>query len=640
MADEGFKRKLTAILNADAVEYSRLMGEDEEATVSTLTAYREVFYTLIQQHNGQVLDSPGDNLLAEFASVVDAVQCAVLVQKEIKARNNELPENRRMQFRIGINLGDVIQEKGQIYGDGVNIAARLEGLSEPGGICVSRTTYDQIKNKLAMGYEYLGEHRVKNIHEPVRVYRVLTEPEAAGKLIGEKRFLGRFSRRTALAAIIALVIVAGGLIGWNIYLQGSKRVEAASIENMAYSLPDKPSIAVLPFTNMSSDPEQDYLGDAISENIISSLAILPDLLVISSDSMFIYKDKPIKIKQVSEELGVQYVLKGSVVKSENNARITVHFIDALTGRYKWSQKYNRKLHDFLQMLDEITMKVCTELNVQLGADEGLRFWHKGTDNLEAWEFAIRAYMYLYRPTREDTKMAKDLAERAISIDPEYSYAWAVMGRAHLYDARYGFSESRTESKKKSVECINKALSLDESNYYAYMTKGNHYMQQKKIDMAIAELEKAITFAPGDPLPHRALSSAMRYACRPEDAIPHAKMALRLSPNAPWWGIYSAIGWPYYWLRQYEEAIYWFNKTLVECQNSGGHWAPHTYLSMVYSEIGQMDKARFHMQKVLEYDPKFNLESRRKSWFYKDPAYTDRAIMALRKAGAPEHPPSQ
>ena len=246
MAEEGFKRKLTAILSADVEGYSRLMGEDEEATVRTLTAYREVLKSLVQQHNGRVIDSPGDNLLAEFASVVDAVQCAVAVQKEIKARNDELPEDRRMQFRIGINLGDVIQEEDQVYGDGVNIAARLEGLSEPGGICISKTAFDHIESKLPYGYEFLGDQMVKNIARPVRAYRVLLEPEAAGKVIGEKRFLGRFSRKTAMAAIIVLLVFAGGLIGWNIYLQQSKKVEPASVEKMAFPLPDKPSIAVLP----------------------------------------------------------------------------------------------------------------------------------------------------------------------------------------------------------------------------------------------------------------------------------------------------------------------------------------------------------------------------------------------------------
>jgi adenylate cyclase len=272
--------------------------------------------------------------------------------------------------------------------------------------------------------------------------------------------------------------------------------------------------------------------------------MLSRLFVISRNSTFIYKDKPVKIRQVSEELGVQYVLEGSVMKSEDQVRVTVQLIDALTGRHKWSQKYDGRMKDFLHMLDEITKRVCTELNVQLGVGEDIRFWHKGTDNFEAWECAIRAQLHSSRLTREDLMMANELSERAISIDPEYSYAWASLGRKHWFDARYGWGESRTESMKKCVEYTDKALSLDESNYLAYITRGNLYMMQKKFDMAIVELEKAITFSPGNVHAHRELSSAMRYACRPEEAILHGKKALRLAPHAEWW-VYSAIGWPYY-----------------------------------------------------------------------------------------------
>jgi adenylate cyclase len=269
MLQEGFKRKLTAILSADAVEYSRLMAEDEAGTVKTIAAYREIMSSLIKQHRGRVVDSPGDNVLAEFSSVVDAVQCAVALQNEFQTRNAELAENRRMEFRIGINLGDVIDEEDRIYGDGVNVAARLESLADPGGICVSKTAFDQIETKLPLGYEYLGEQSVKNIPKPVGAYRVLMKPDTAGKVIGEKRFLGRFSRKTAMAAIIVLIMVAGGLIGWNIYLHQSKKIEPASVDKMAFPLPDKPSIAVLSFTNLSDDPEQEFLSDGITEDIFA-----------------------------------------------------------------------------------------------------------------------------------------------------------------------------------------------------------------------------------------------------------------------------------------------------------------------------------------------------------------------------------
>jgi adenylate cyclase len=322
MADEGFKRKLTAVLSADAVEYSRLMAEDETATVKTIASYREIMSLLIKQHRGRVVDSPGDNMLAEFSSVVDAVQCAVSVQKEIQTKNADLPDNRRMEFRIGVNLGDVIDEEDRLYGDGVNIAARLESLADPGGICVSKTAFDQIETKLPLGYEYLGEQSVKNIPKPVGAYRVLMKPDAAGKVIGEKRFLGRFSRKTAMAAIIVLLMVAGGLIGWNIYLQQSKKIEPASVDKMAYPLPERPSIAVLSFENMSGDPKQEYFCYGLTDQIITTLSKFQHLFVIDRQSTSFYKGKPVKIQKVAEELSVRYVLVGGVQKSGEKLRVT------------------------------------------------------------------------------------------------------------------------------------------------------------------------------------------------------------------------------------------------------------------------------------------------------------------------------
>ena len=290
MADEGFKRKLTAILSADAVEYSRLMGDDEEATVRTLTSYREVLTTLIQQHNGKVVDSPGDNLLAEFASVVDAVQCAVAVQKEIKARNDQLPENRRMLFRIGINLGDVIQEEERIYGDGVNIAARLEGLSEAGGICISKTAFDHIESKLPYGYDFIGDQTVKNIAKPVAAYRVLMDPRVtvSGKPVGEKS--SSIRRTPILVGAVAVLLLAVAVGIWQFYIR-SPSVEPASVEKMAYPLPDKASIVVLPFVNMSDDPKQEYFSDGITETIIATLSKVRDMFVIARNSAFTFKGK-------------------------------------------------------------------------------------------------------------------------------------------------------------------------------------------------------------------------------------------------------------------------------------------------------------------------------------------------------------
>jgi len=308
MPAQGFKRRLTAILSADVKGYSLLMGDDEDATVRTLKAYRELIGNVIHEYHGRVVDSPGDNILSEFASVVDAVRGAVKIQEKLKARNSELPEHRRMAFRIGINLGDVISDEGRIYGDGVNIAARIEGLSQGGGICISRTAYDQVKNKLPLGYEYIGEHAVKNIAEPVKVYRVLMEPETAGRVIVEKGV--RSGRRRWIAAALAIMVIGIATAAiWNLYLKSVLSLEKSkSLKKASISVTEKPAIAVLPFKNLSNDREQEYFSDGITNDIITDLSKFSELSVIASNTVFSYKDKSVKIKDLSRDLGVRYVL--------------------------------------------------------------------------------------------------------------------------------------------------------------------------------------------------------------------------------------------------------------------------------------------------------------------------------------------
>ncbi len=367
MATKDFKRKLSAIFSADVAGYSRLMGQDEAATVSTIETYREVMSTLIKQHRGRVVDSPGDNLLAEFASVVDAVQCGVAVQNEFQARNAEIPENRIMEFRIGINLGDVIEEGDRIYGDGVNIAARLEALADPGGICISKTAFDHIETKLPLGYEYLGDQTVKNIAKPVGAYRVLMEPRIT--VAGEKEKIVPFWRKKAiLAGGVALVVVVIVAVIWNFYFRPPP-MEVASVEKMAYPLPVEPSIAVLPFDNMSGDPDQEYLADGITENIIVALSNIHNMFVIARNSTFAYKGKAVKIQRVAEELGVRYVLEGSIQKTEDRVRITAQLIDAITGKHLWAERYDSDLKDLFALQDEITMKIITALRVKLTEGE-------------------------------------------------------------------------------------------------------------------------------------------------------------------------------------------------------------------------------------------------------------------------------
>ena len=403
MTAKDVKRKLTAILSADVQGYSRLMGDDEVATVETITEYRETITSLVTQWEGRVVDSPGDNILAEFASVVDAVQCAVEIQQVLKSKNADLPENRRMVFRIGVNLGDVIQEGDRIYGDGVNIAARIEGLADGGGICISGSAYEQIENKLALGYEYLGEHSVKNIAKPIKVFKVPMEPRDISK---EKR-KGR-PKRWLWAAVAAVVLFLGitAAIFWNYYYLPAP-VDIDPEGKMTFALPKGPSIAVLPFDNMSEDPKQDYFCDGITETIIGALSHSKDLFVIARNSTFAYKGKSIDVRQVGRELGARYVLEGSIQKTGNRIRITAQLIDAKSGNHLWSERYDRDLKDIFALQDEITIKIMTALGVELlWEGEQTLSRVKGINNLDVFLKLMQAGNYFLRMNKEGNVLAR------------------------------------------------------------------------------------------------------------------------------------------------------------------------------------------------------------------------------------------
>jgi len=628
MNEERAKRKLSGILSADAVGYSRLMQEDEAATVATLKEYREIMASLIQKFNGRVVDSPGDNILAEFGSVVDAVECAVEVQKELKKKNERLPDDRKMVFRIGVHLGDVIEDEERIYGDGVNIAARIEGLAESGGICISRTTYDQIKNKLNLGYEYLGDHTVKNIAEPVRVYRVLTEPEAAGKVIGEKRFLGRFSRRTAVAAIIILVIVVGGLIGWNIYLQQSKKVEPASLDKMTYPLPDKPSIAVLPFDNLSGDPGQEYFSDGLTEEIISGLSKVPSLFVIARNSSFTYKGKPVKVQQVSEELGVRYVLEGSVRKDENRVRITAQLIDALKGHHIWSERYDRDLKDAFAMQDEITLKIIRAMQIKLTDGEQVRLYGKKTDNLDAYLMVLEGREYFYRTNEEDNILARQILEEAITLDPNYALAYRFLAGTYHMEVWFGLSKSPKESLGKAIQLAKKAIALDDSLAEAYGLLGWLYLLIRQHDKAIAQGKHAVDLAPNSAENLAWFGVILSMADQPEKAIPLLEKAIRLDPIPPNWYLWS-LGFAYRETGRYEDAITVAKKASHREPND---LIARIVLTLAYIELGREDEAHAEALEVLRINPKFSVGRWAKVRPHIDPANTARAAEKLRKAG--------
>ncbi len=628
MTTQEVKRKLTAILSADVKGYSRLMGEDEEWTVRTLNTYKDMMKGLIQQHRGRVVDAPGDNVLAEFASVVDAVQCSVEIQQVLRAKNAMLPENRRMEFRIGINLGDVIEEGEQIYGDGVNIAARLEGLAEAGGICISESAYQQIENKLPLRYQYLGEHQVKNIAKPVRAYRAQIEPEAAGKVIGEKKISPRYWQRAVLALVAVLILIAVAVVVWRFSLRPSlPALEKADPKKMALPLPDKPSIAVLPFVNMSEDPKQEYFSDGITENIITGLSKIPRLFVIARNSTFVYKRKGVKVQQVAEDLGVRYVLEGSVQRSGNRVRVTVQLIDALTGNHLWAEHYDRDLKDIFAVQDEITMKILQSIRVKLTEGEQ-ELKRKPPRNLEAFLKVLQAAEYIQRFNIEGNIMGKQLPEEAIALDPEFATAYYALAGAHMMDVWLGSSKSPKESLDKAVELTRKAISLDpkDSHFYAFL--GYLYVMKRDYDKAIAEGEKAVALDPGGADAHAWLGMSLNYADRPKEAIPLFEKAIRLNPNGPTW-YFQNFGNSYRMMGQHQEAITQYKKSLRVAPNS---IATHISLAATYSLLGRDEEAHAEAQEVLRINPKFSVEYYAKTLPFKNQAQLDRYVEAMRKAG--------
>ena len=439
MPAERVKRKLTAILSADVKDYSRLMSEDEVATVVILKDYRRIMTALIKQYHGRVVDSPGDNLLADFSSVTDAVQCAVEIQNELKSRNAELPDNRKMAFRIGINLGDVIDEGERIYGEGINIAARLEGLADEGGVCISRSVYNQVKNKLELNYDDMGEQTVKNIPEPIRVYRV-REKEKDIEVQGAKVRSDRIKKPRIIAMVALVLLIAAVVIFVAVKIYRSETtqpVESVSRLQTTPLMTSKSSIAILPFKNLSGDPEQEYFSDGITNDIITDLSRFSELLVIASNTSFTYKGKPVKVKDVGQELGVRYVLEGSVQKSGNKVRINAQLIDAASDNHLWADRYDRDLKDIFSVQDEIVQMIVAKLAVKIYAAERSRAMRKPTENLEAYEYLLRGYSFLLQRTSSAAAKARQMFEKAIALDPQYAYAHVGLGEYYLDTVEYG-----------------------------------------------------------------------------------------------------------------------------------------------------------------------------------------------------------
>ena len=574
-------RKLSAILSADVKGYSLLMADDEVQTIQTLKAYRLIMSDLIQKNSGRVVDSPGDNLLAEFSSAVEAVECAVQIQNRLQKENAKLVEDKRLEFRIGVNIGDVVHDGDRIYGSGVNVASRIEGLTDPGGICISRNTYDHVKDKLELGFEYLGEHEVKNIKEPVRVYKVILDSDSPVTLVTD------------------------------------------SLE-----LPDIPSIAVLPFVNMSGDPKQEYFSDGLTEQIINGVSKIRNLFVIARNSAFSYKGKAVKVQQVGQELGVGYVLEGSVQKSGERVRVTAQLIDAKTGYHLWSENYDRDLKDIFVLQDEITIKVIDALHLKLIEGEQWRQWEGGTSNLSAFTKLLQGLEYVHKYTQGDNSQARYFFEEAIKLDTDYAIARAFLGFTHLMDIWFRWSKSPLESFERADNAAKEALELNDSLELAHTIMGQIYLAKRQHDKAIEEGERAIALNPNGSMAYSFLGNTLRFSGRPEEALKLTKKAIRLNPIPPTYFI-SFLAHAYRDCGQSEDAIKAYEEAV---QQDPDYLIIRIGQTICYSLFGPKKEARKAAKEVLRIDPNFSVE-----WYeliapFKNKSDLDRGISALRKAG--------
>jgi adenylate cyclase len=629
MAAEGYKRKLTAIMSADVAGYSRLMGEDEDATIRTLTAYRDLISTLIQKHRGRVVDSPGDNLLAEFLSVVDAVRCAVEIQEELRVRNAELPDSRKMQFRIGINLGDVVEEEGRIYGDGINIAARVEGLAESGGICISGTVYESIKNKLSLSYESLGEHTVKNIKEPVRVYRMRIGPEAGSpKLVKEKK-LARKGLSKAVIAIIGIVVIAVAAILYQFVLRPSfSKIGAPAI-------PPRMSIVVLPFTNASGDPSKEYVADAITEEIAVELSKIKGSFVIGRNTAFTYKGRSVDLKAISRDLGIRYILQGTAAQTGRGLHVTAQLIDGATGANLWADTVDADLGRTDEIRRQVVSRLAIALNLQLIFAEAA---HAKKDvNPAAADLTMQGLaQYNKGLSKKNIQEAIPLFTNAIEIEPDFEPALAgrAMTLAQLAQSYPG--PDRAKLILEAEKDAQKAVSLDPTDANAYFALAWVRQTQSRTKEALQAADQALEINPNH-IP--ALTVRGLYLIlngRSASAFEPLQKALDLSPLDPYRGrtmFYMCHACIH--LGKFGDAVKW-------CEKSAAIWPnfwPYSDLVAAYAALGEVEQAETAKANLFKLKPDFTIGFCKSLKFSENPVWKEeieKNIWAnLRKAGVPE-----
>jgi TolB-like protein/class 3 adenylate cyclase/Flp pilus assembly protein TadD len=616
MSGERAERRLAAILAVDVAGYSRLMGEDEEGTLAALRAVRrELGDPKIAEHRGRIVKTTGDGLLVEFASVVDAVRCAVAVQREMIARNAAQPAERRIEFRMGINLGDIIIEEGDIFGDGVNIAARLEALAAPGGICLSAAAHEQVRDRLGLAFDDLGEQQVKNIARPVRVYQVeIRAPEASPTFPSP---------------------AGGGGEGGGARGRGAERQRRKAGEgNPALPLPDKPSLAVLPFQNLTGDAGEEYFVDGMVEEITTAIARLPWLFVIARNSSFTYKGKPVDVKQVAQELGVRYVLEGSVRKAGNRVRITGQLIDTATGAHIWADRFDGALDDIFDLQDQVASSVAGAIEPKLRQSEIDRASRKPTANLTAYDLYLRALAQSYRYTEAGLAEAVVLARQALAIDPSYAPAAAMVGWCRVLQRVQGWGALSDQDIGEACHLARRALEAerDDAETISQAAWTLFYLAGE-VAMAAAALDRALALNPN--VAHAWLARGNIHALRSqlEAAIEATERARRLSPFDPYTSFYAFnIAAAHLVARRFEQAIEWADRAL--------HDQPRMVPAMrikvaANAHLGRLDEARAELSRLLAIDPKLTIAGFREYAHFLAPEVLELYVAGLRLAGLPE-----
>jgi TolB-like protein/class 3 adenylate cyclase len=616
------ERKLTAILAADVAGYSRLMGTDEEGTLDALRAHREVVDGLVVAHRGRVFSSAGDSVVAEFPSAVEAINCAVEIQQEMDERNEAVAEDKRLQFRIGLNIGDVMAEGGNLFGDGVNMAARVQELAEPGGICVARNVYNQVKHKVGVAFESLGPHHVKNITEPVVVYRVLADGLAARPRV---LMLLRQARQRVVrfGALAVVLLIAGGALAWRFYFQ----------EPAGLPLPDKPSIAVLPFDNLTDDPQWDRLAGGITEDVITDLSMFRDLFVMARNSTEVYKDIAVDPRQVGRELGVQYVLEGSIQATDKTVRITAQLIDAATGRHVWSERYDGPLEDIFAVQSAVSKEVATRLanweGVVAGAERA-RVHRAPPASLQAFDYFLLGMEQKSRFNRDDNIKAQELFRKATELDPRLARAYVGLAWTYCLEVDFAYASSPAQSVAECLEFAKTAVALDPGDADAHTVLSTAYTYVSDFARAETEIEHALALNPNsaETLMIYAYNGAWMFG-KPELGRERGEQALRLNPtNYPTW-YNQALRTAYYFAGDFE-------KSLVAAQRVAFPVASDfALLAAVNAQLGRDDEARTAAASVRQADPDWSAEEFLNDYgkFRRDTEmnlYFD----GLRKAGVP------